>query len=161
MGPIASAPHRERIEGMIGSAVSSGATCLCGGTRPSDAELQNGYFLTPAILTDVANSDPICQEEVFGPVLTVQTFADQNEVLGLANETRYGLAAGVWTRDLNRAHTMAKGLDAGIVWINTYRAEAFNSPFGGRKQSGFGSQNGAASYRGLPADQERLVRSGR
>ncbi len=148
MGPIASASHRDKIERMVAGAIENGALLLCGGARPTLAELQAGSYYQPTILTDVANGDPICQEEVFGPVLTVQRFEDDDEVVARANDIRYGLAAGVWTRDLNRAHTMAGRLDAGIVWINTYRAEAFSSPFGGRKHSGFGSQNGIASIEG-------------
>ena len=148
MGPIASASHRAKIERMVQTAVGLGATALCGAKRPSAPDLQAGYFYEPTILTDVHNGDAICQEEVFGPVLTVQTFDDDDEVITRANDTRYGLAAGLWTRDLNRAHTLAGRLDAGIVWINTYRAEAFSSPFSGRKHSGFGSQNGIASIDG-------------
>jgi aldehyde dehydrogenase (NAD+) len=148
MGPIASAAHRAKIERMVDTAVGLGAAALCGAVRPTAPDLQAGYFFEPTILTDVQNGDAICQEEVFGPVLTVQTFDDYDEVIIRANDTRYGLAAGLWTRDLNRAHTMAGHLEAGIVWVNTYRAEAFSSPFGGRKQSGFGSQNGIASIDG-------------
>jgi aldehyde dehydrogenase (NAD+) len=85
----------------------------------------------------------IMNEEVFGPVLAVTPFRDEDEVVKLANATRFGLAAGVWTRDLRRAHTMARRLQAGTVWINIYRALAFNSPFGGYKASGLGRANGA------------------
>ncbi len=84
----------------------------------------------------------IFQEEIFGPVVSVTTFKDADEALEIANDTLYGLGSGVWTRDINRAHTMARRLEAGTVWINTYRALTFNSPFGGYKSSGIGRQNG-------------------
>ncbi len=111
-----------------------------------DAEfegLDNGLFYAPTILGNAKPDAFIMQNEVFGPVLCVTPFETEEEVLALANGTRFGLAAGLWTADLRRAHLMARSLQAGTVWINTYRAMAFNSPFGGFKNSGIGRLNGA------------------
>ena len=96
---------------------------------------------------------------MFGPVLSIVRFREDDEVASLANDSRFGLSAGIWTKDLQRAHVFAKLLQVGTVWINTYRAVAFNSPFGGYKASGIGRMNGIESI--VPADQERVVRLGR
>ncbi len=127
---------------MVARAVEAGAQVLHGGKRASVRGFENGFFFEPTILHGMTGDNPIMQEEVFGPVLAVTPFRDDDEVVALANSTKFGLAAGVWTRDLRRAHTMARRLQAGTVWINTYRAMAFNSPFGGYKDSGIGRVNG-------------------
>jgi acyl-CoA reductase-like NAD-dependent aldehyde dehydrogenase len=142
MGPAATIAQLRKNETMVARALQAGAELLCGGERASVAGLEQGYFFKPTILHRLHQDNPIMQEEVFGPVLAVTPFRDDDEVVSLANSTRFGLAAGVWTRDLRRAHTMAKQLQAGTVWINTYRAMAFNSPFGGYKHSGIGRVNG-------------------
>ena len=116
-----------------------------GGRRASIASLPDGLFYEPTIVVGVSNDAEVCQQEIFGPVLAVVPFEDEEEAITLANSSRYGLAAGVWTRDIKRAHRMARRLEAGTVWINTYRALAFNSPFGGYKQSGIGRANGIES----------------
>ena len=122
-----------------------GAQILQGGKRASVAGFEGGLFFEPTILHKVGAKNHIMNEEVFGPVLAVTPLRDEDEVTKLANATRFGLAAGVWTRDLRRAHTMARRLQAGTVWINIYRALAFNSPFGGYKSSGLGRANGMES----------------
>jgi acyl-CoA reductase-like NAD-dependent aldehyde dehydrogenase len=142
MGPAATIAQLRKNETMVARALQAGAELLCGGERARVAGLEQGYFFKPTILHRLHQDNPIMQEEVFGPVLAVTPFRDDDEVVSLANSTRFGLAAGVWTRDLRRAHTMAKQLQAGTVWINTYRAMAFNSPFGGYKHSGIGRVNG-------------------
>ena len=119
-----------------------GATVLCGGARPALAEFPDGYFYQPTIVHQLTKDNFLMRNEVFGPVLAVTPFKDEAEVLALANDTEFGLAAGVWTRDIRRAHKMARALESGTVWINTYRALTFNSPFGGYKASGIGRQNG-------------------
>ena len=143
MGPVASAAQLQKDINMVGRAVSEGAQLLCGGKRTTVPALEGGFFFEPTILHNLKPDNYIMNEEVFGPVLGLARFHDDDEVIALANGTRFGLAAGVWTRDVKRAHTMARRLQAGTVWINTYRAMAFNSPFGGYKMSGIGRVNGA------------------
>jgi aldehyde dehydrogenase (NAD+) len=142
MGPVASPNQLERIEGFVQQATSEGAEIVAGGERPKITGLEGGYFYTPTLLTGVSNESTVAQNEVFGPVLCMMPFADEDEVVALANGTQYGLAAGLWTSELSRAHRVARRLQAGTVWINLYRALTFNSPFGGYKQSGVGRENG-------------------
>jgi aldehyde dehydrogenase (NAD+) len=130
---------------MLARAIEEGAEVLAGGRRARVPGLEEGLFFEPTILHNAGPKSFIMNEEVFGPVLTLTPFGDEDEAIALANGTRFGLAAGVWTRDLARAHTMARRLQAGTVWINIYRALAFNSPFGGYKSSGLGRANGAES----------------
>jgi aldehyde dehydrogenase (NAD+) len=142
MGPVATRSQLDRDLTMIGRAVEQGGEILFGGTRLTLDEHPDGFFLQPTILHRAEADHHISQNEVFGPVLTLTPFGDEEEVVGLANATPYGLAAGFWTGSLTRAYTLARRLQAGTVWINTYRAMAFNSPFGGHKASGVGRQNG-------------------
>jgi acyl-CoA reductase-like NAD-dependent aldehyde dehydrogenase len=142
MGPVATKMQLEKDESMVQRAVSEGAALLCGGSRPQLAEFPDGYFYQPTIVHQASKDNFLMRNEVFGPVLAVTRFKDEAEVLALANDTEFGLAAGVWTREINRAHKMARKLEAGTVWVNTYRALTFNSPFGGYKSSGIGRQNG-------------------
>ncbi len=142
MGPAATSAQLNKNISMVQRAVDEGAKVLHGGKRASVPGLEDGFFFEPTILHDMRPDNHILHEEVFGPVLGIVRFTDDEEVLALANGTRFGLAAGVWTRDFRRAHTMARRLQAGTVWINTYRAMAFNSPFGGYKNSGIGRVNG-------------------
>ena len=143
MGPIANAPHLERIAQMVEQARSDGVAVVAGGERAQVPGFDGGLFYAPTILAEALDSSRIAQEEVFGPVLTAFPFDTEAEAVALANGTRYGLAAGVWTRDIRRAHRVAQQLQAGTVWINLYRAITFNSPFGGYKASGMGRVNGA------------------
>jgi len=142
MGPVATKMQLEKDESMVQRAVDEGAALLCGGARPTLAEFPEGYFYEPTIVHQAGKDNFLMRNEVFGPVLTVTPFKDEAEVLALANDTEFGLAAGIWTRDVNRVHKMARKLEAGTVWVNTYRALTFNSPFGGYKASGIGRQNG-------------------
>jgi acyl-CoA reductase-like NAD-dependent aldehyde dehydrogenase len=142
MGPVATKMLLEKDESMVQRAVAEGAEVLCGGARPAIAEFPDGYFYQPTIVHQLTKDNFLMRNEVFGPVLAVTPFKDEAEVLALANDTEFGLAAGVWTHDIRRAHKMARALESGTVWINTYRALTFNSPFGGYKASGIGRQNG-------------------
>ena len=112
-------------------AISDGAELVYGGNRPDAPELRQGWFFTPTIFDGVRNDMDLAQEEVFGPVLGVLTFHEEEELIALANQTRYGLAAGIWTNDIKRAHRVARDLKAGTVWINAYRGISYASPFGG------------------------------
>lgn len=142
VGPVSTKAQLERDEMMVRRALKDGAELLCGGERLSLPEVPGGFYFAPTILRGCGIGDFVMQNEVFGPVATLIPFRTDHEAAELANSTRYGLAAGVWTKDLARAHTMARALHSGTVWINTYRALAFNSPFGGYNASGTGRQNG-------------------
>ena len=142
MGPVASVQQRDRILGMIDDARADGARLIIGGGTPSDTALAGGAFVEPTIFADVEPSSRLAQTEVFGPVLAVTTFRTEQEAVAIANGTEFGLASGIWTKDITRAHRIARDLVAGTVWVNTYRYSAAQAPFGGVKQSGYGRERG-------------------
>jgi aldehyde dehydrogenase (NAD+) len=142
VGPITTQPQREKVIHYMEVGRSEGARCLLGGGTPSSPELSQGWFVEPTIFGEVSNSMRIAREEVFGPVLSIIPFEDDEEAIEIANDTMYGLAAGVWTSNIRRAFVMADRIRAGTVWVNTYRAVSFMAPFGGYKQSGIGRENG-------------------
>ncbi len=142
MGPVATRQQLAKDEAMVERAVSAGAELLCGGHRALVEGLPGGLFYEPTIVHKAAPASELMRNEVFGPVLAVSPFRDDEQAAALANDSEFGLAAGLWTRDFRRAHLMARRLQAGTVWVNTYRALTFNSPFGGYKNSGIGRQNG-------------------
>lgn len=142
MGPVATADQLAKVESFVDGACSAGAEIVAGGRRPELQDFPAGYFYRPTIIAGADRDSRLAQEEVFGPVLAVFPFESDEEAVRLANDTAYGLAAGVWTRDISRAHLVARQLQAGTVWINMYRAMAPQSPFGGYKSSGIGRQNG-------------------
>ena len=142
MGPVAFKEQLEKIEGHVRAGKEEGATLVCGGKRPDADALEHGYFIEPTIFAQVENGMQIAREEIFGPVLSVIPFKDEEELVRQANDTSYGLAAGVWTKDIQRAHRVAHAIRAGTVWINAYRTLSFNTPFGGYKMSGLGRENG-------------------
>ncbi|HKY31206.1 MAG TPA: aldehyde dehydrogenase family protein [Candidatus Polarisedimenticolia bacterium] len=143
-GPQASEQQMSTILRYVAQGKEEGARLVTGGRRAEVGDLK-GFFVEPTIFDAVRNDMTIAREEIFGPVLSVLTFKDLDEAVALANETIYGLAAGVWTRDIKRAHTLARSLRAGTVWINTYNNFDAAMPFGGYKMSGFGRELGAAS----------------
>jgi acyl-CoA reductase-like NAD-dependent aldehyde dehydrogenase len=142
IGPVTNRPQFEKILKYIDIAKGDGATAVLGGGRASRPECGNGWFVEPTIFEGVRNSMRIAQEEVFGPVLAVIPFKDEDEAIAIGNDVVYGLAAGVWTQNMRRALNMADKLQAGTVWINTYRAVSYLSPFGGYKRSGLGRESG-------------------
>jgi acyl-CoA reductase-like NAD-dependent aldehyde dehydrogenase len=143
VGPVTTPPQYEKILSYLDIAKSEGAKCVLGGGPASKDEGGGRYFVKPTIFTQVNNRMRIAQEEVFGPVLSVIKFRDEDEAVAIANDIAYGLGAGVWTQSVRRATTMARRIKAGTVWINTYRAVSFLMPFGGYKASGIGRENGA------------------
>jgi len=142
VGPVTTAPQYKKILDYIEIAKREGATCVLGGKAAERDDLGDGQFVEPTIFTGVRNNMRIAQEEVFGPVLSVIPFKDEDDAVRIANDSLYGLAAGVWTKDIRRAISMPKRLKVGIVWVNMYRAVSFMSPFGGTKRSGVGRENG-------------------
>ncbi|TAP28396.1 aldehyde dehydrogenase [Arthrobacter sp. S41] len=144
LGPLAFADQLNKVSGYVKIGADEGATVLAGGTRPEGLELP-GYFFSPTVLTDVNNNMRVVREEIFGPVAAIMPFENEDELLGMANDTEYGLAAGVWTQNLARAHRMARRLEAGTIWVNTYRAMSPMSPRQGFKSSGVGIEHGLES----------------
>lgn len=143
IGPLAGKRHEERVGRMVAEAVEDGARVLVGGARPElEPELAGGSWFQPTVLSIETGTPAICREEVFGPVVTVQGFDTEDEALDLANSVDYGLAAGLWTDDIRRIHRMSRALQAGTVWVNTYRMIHWRAPFGGYRQSGLGRENG-------------------
>ena len=147
VGPITTRPQRTKVLDYIGIAKGEGAHCVLGGAAATRPECGNGWFVEPTIFTDVKAGMRIAQEEVFGPVLSIIPFDDADEAIAIANGTQYGLAAGVWTQNIGNAFNMSDRLEAGTVWINTYRAVSYMSPFGGYKRSGIGRESGLNAIR--------------
>jgi acyl-CoA reductase-like NAD-dependent aldehyde dehydrogenase len=139
LGPIVSQDQLDRVHGFVTEAADGGATVI-----DADVLDRPGYFMSPGLITGIANDEKVSQEEIFGPVGVVMPFSEEDEVVALANATRYGLAAGVWTRDGSRAMRLARDIRAGTVWVNTYGWNFTEAPMGGFKESGLGRENGEA-----------------
>ncbi len=142
MGPLTSRMHQERVLSYCQVATEQGGEILLGGRVPAAPELQRGCFVEPTVVRARTPTDRVCQEEVFGPFVVVSTFKDDAEVLAMANNTIYGLGSGLWTNNLQRAHLLARHMEAGMVWINCYKRFHPGSPFGGLKDSGYGREMG-------------------
>jgi acyl-CoA reductase-like NAD-dependent aldehyde dehydrogenase len=149
MGALISEAHLEKVLNYIKIGQQEGASLLCGGERPnwnsSDQEIAQGYFITPAVFSDCTDEMTIAKEEIFGPVMSVLSFKSEDEVITRANQTPFGLAAGVFTKDIQKANRTVNRLAAGVCWINNYNVTPLEVPFGGIKQSGMGRENGLAA----------------
>lgn len=144
VGPLVHPRHREDVARYVDLARSEGGRILCGGAVPDDPALSEGAYYLPTVIDGLANSARVCQEEIFGPVLIALPFTDEEDLITQANDTVFGLAAGVWTSDYRRAWRLARRLQAGTVWVNTYKQFSISTPFGGVKESGLGVEKGRA-----------------
>ena len=144
-GPLVSFAHMESVLGYITKGKAEGARLLCGGERLTEGDLAKGAFVAPTVFTDCTDDMTIVKEEIFGPVMSILTYDSEEEVIRRANDTEFGLAAGVVTKDLNRAHRVIHQLEAGICWINAWGESDAKMPVGGYKQSGIGRENGISS----------------
>ncbi|MDX1711303.1 MAG: aldehyde dehydrogenase, partial [Rhodovibrionaceae bacterium] len=145
VGPVTTRPQHARILEMIEAGRAEGARCVMGGGVPDRQEFGEGWFVQPTVFTGVANDMRIAREEIFGPVLSVIAFEDDDEAVAIANDSVYGLASGIWTGDIGRAIKVSSAMESGTVWVNTYRAVSFMAPFGGYKRSGLGRESGQES----------------
>jgi aldehyde dehydrogenase (NAD+) len=142
IGPLVSQEQLERVTGYLEIGKREGARPVVGGERNTTPGLEKGYFVKPTVFTGVRNDMRIAREEIFGPVVSVIPFKDEHDAVLQGNDTLYGLAAGVWTRDVSKAHRVARAIRAGTVWVNCYNVIDAVSPFGGYKESGYGRELG-------------------
>ena len=145
LGPLASFAHRDRVETLVQSARDDGGRILCGGERP--VGFSEGAYYRPTVIDGLGNQAHICQEEVFGPVLMVLPFSDEDDLIAQANDTAYGLACGIWSADFKRSWRVARRIECGTVWINSYKSLSVATPFGGIKESGIGREKGREGLR--------------
>ncbi|TCP45793.1 aldehyde dehydrogenase (NAD+) [Tamaricihabitans halophyticus] len=142
VGPLVHPDHRDRVAAMVDGARLEGARVHCGGAAPTDPELGTGAYYLPTVLDGLDNSAATCQEEIFGPVAVVLPFHDETDLIQQANDTSYGLACGIWTSDYRKAWRIGKAIQAGTVWVNTYKQFSISTPFSGVKESGLGTEKG-------------------
>lgn len=142
MGPISNEMQYNRLFDFVSRTKDEGGTLLYGGHALKIEGFEEGYYFSPTIFTDVENDSYLCQEEVFGPILAIIPFTNEEEVIEMANDSKYGLTAGLWTKDISRAHRLSNEIVSGTVWVNTYRKIHWSVPYGGYKMSGIGRENG-------------------
>lgn len=148
LGAVVSKSHFEKIMGCLETAKAEGGQILTGGNAVHpNARCANGWFIEPTVIEGLSNSCRTNQQEIFGPVVTLQSFESDEEAIGLANDTEYGLSASIWTQDITRGHRLAEKIEAGVVWINCWLVRDLRTPFGGVKQSGMGREGGDESLR--------------
>ncbi|MDV5149522.1 aldehyde dehydrogenase [Streptomyces sp. SBC-4] len=147
VGPLVHHRHRDSVAAYVDLARSEGARVLCGGSAPQGERYQDGAYYLPTVLEGLANTSRTCQEEIFGPVLVALPYDDEDDLVRQANDSVYGLACGIWTRDLRAAWRIARRIDAGTVWINTYKQFSASTPFSGWKDSGLGTEKGRDAIR--------------
>ena len=153
VAPLIHQDHRAEVEAHVAAALADGATLLAGGARPQGAAFDAGSYYLPTILAGLPNTARLCREEVFGPVLAVLPFTDEAEVIAAGNDNDYGLACGIYTTDFPRAWRVGRAIEAGTVWINTYKQFSIATPFGGVKQSGLGREKGSEGIRAWMAQK--------
>ena len=156
VGALISPDHMRKVVSYVDAGKSEGAKLVYGGETVEVAGCQGGSFLRPTIFSNCSDSMKIVREEIFGPVMSVLSFDDEEEVIQRANATEFGLAAGLFTKDIQRAHRVVAQLDAGTCWINNYNITPIEMPFGGNKLSGIGRENSLAALDTLYSAQERL-----
>jgi betaine-aldehyde dehydrogenase len=142
MGPLITAKHRESIERYVDLGISEGGRVRTGGRRPSGRAFERGWYYAPTILEGLDNRARVSREEIFGPVLVAMPFDGEEDLLAQANDSLYALAAGIWTRDYRKAWRIGRAVQAGTVWINTYKQFSISTPFGGWRDSGLGREKG-------------------
>jgi aldehyde dehydrogenase (NAD+) len=142
IGPLVSKQQMDRVSDYLSIGAKEGAKAMVGGAPLTEGALSKGYFVAPTVFANVQDNMRIAQEEIFGPVISAISFKDSDELIKRANATTFGLGSGVWTRDVSKAHRVAKALRAGSVWVNCYQAMDPAVPFGGYKMSGYGRESG-------------------
>jgi len=147
LGPLALQAQLEKVSRFVSYGLEDGASLVYGGNRVQEPEFEKGWYFEPTVFAAVENNMRIAREEIFGPILGIMKFKDEKELIAKANDTAYGLAAGIWTRDIDKAIRFAKSVEAGTVWVNTYRSPSMMSPAGGYKDSGYGKHNGFEAMR--------------
>ncbi|WP_277254015.1 aldehyde dehydrogenase family protein, partial [Neptunomonas phycophila] len=160
IGSLISIQHLEKVMGYIDAAKAAGARLRWGGERATEGALAEGAFVKPTVFADCTDDMPQVKDEIFGPVMSVLKFSDESEVIRRANDTEFGLAAGLFTRDISRAHRVIAQLEAGICWINTWGGSPAEMPVGGYKQSGIGRENGVDTLKHYTQTKSVLVELG-